>query len=78
MEATHSRHNSSNIERHDCFLFILSMYLFIRNEGVCTVDGGTQTRTRSLIQPASCGGKCDVTKSTQKCTVQSVQCQVSQ
>ena len=43
---------------------------------MCIVDGGTHTRIRSIIRTASCGGKCEATRSTQKCTVQPVQCQV--
>ena len=43
---------------------------------MCNVDGGTHTRTRSIIRTASCGGKCEATRSTQNCTVQPVQCQV--
>lgn len=45
---------------------------------VCSVNGGTRTRSRPLVKSASCGGKCDVNKQTEKCTVKPLQCKLTQ
>ncbi|XP_066935500.1 protocadherin Fat 4-like isoform X3 [Clytia hemisphaerica] len=46
-------------------------------QGVCTTNGGSQSRARSIVKRATCGGKCGSTSDTKRCTVQPITCKLS-